>query len=71
MLNTIVRFSIQKKLFVALTTLFLFLGGLYAMFTLPIDAVPDITNNQVQIVTVSPTLATQEVEQLITMPVEI
>ena len=41
------------------------------MFTLPIDAVPDITNNQVQIVTVSPTLAPQEVEQLITMPVEI
>lgn len=35
MLNLIVRFSIQKKLFVALTTLFLFLGGLYAMFTLP------------------------------------
>lgn len=71
MLNSIVRFSIQKKLFVALTTLFLLLGGLYAMFTLPIDAVPDITNNQVQIVTVSPTLAPQEVEQLITMPVEI
>ena len=39
------------------------------MLTLPIDAVPDITNNQVQIVTVSPTLAPQEVEQLITMPV--
>ena len=41
------------------------------MLTLPVDAVPDITNNQVQIVTVSPTLAPQEVEQLITMPVEI
>lgn len=41
------------------------------MMTLPIDAVPDITNNQVQIVTVSPTLAPQEVEQLITMPIEI
>ena len=41
------------------------------MLTLPIDAVPDITNNQVQIVTVSPTLAPQEVEQLITMPIEI
>lgn len=41
MLNSIVRFSIQKKLFVALITLFLSLGGLYAMFTLPIDAVPD------------------------------
>ena len=57
MFNEIVRFSVRKKLFVALTTLFLFLGGIYAMLTLPVDAVPDITNNQVQIVTVSPTLA--------------
>ena len=71
MFTAIVRFSIKKKLFVGLTTLFLFIGGIYAMLTLPIDAVPDITNNQVQIVTVSPTLAPQEVEQLITMPIEI
>lgn len=71
MFKAIVRFSIRKKLFVGLTTLFLFIGGIYAMLTLPIDAVPDITNNQVQIVTVSPTLAPQEVEQLITMPIEI
>ena len=63
MFTAIVRFSIKKKLFVGLTTLFLFIGGIYAMLTLPIDAVPDITNNQVQIVTVSPTLAPQEVEQ--------
>ena len=56
MFTAIVRFSIKKKLFVGLTTLFLFIGGIYAMLTLPIDAVPDITNNQVQIVTVSPTL---------------
>lgn len=71
MFKAIVRFSIKKKLFVGLTTLFLLIGGIYAMLTLPIDAVPDITNNQVQIVTVSPTLAPQEVEQLITMPIEI
>ena len=71
MFKAIVRFSIKKKLFVGLTTLFLIIGGIYAMMTLPIDAVPDITNNQVQIVTVSPTLAPQEVEQLITMPIEI
>lgn len=71
MFKAIVHFSIQKKLFVGLTTLFLLLEGIYAMMTLPIDAVPDITNNQVQIVTVSPTLAPQEVEQLITMPIEI
>jgi len=71
MFNAILRFSVKKKLFVGLTTLFLLIGGIYSMLTLPIDAVPDITNNQVQIVTVSPTLAPQEVEQLITMPVEI
>lgn len=71
MFKAIVRFSIKKKLFVGLTTLFLLIGGIYAMITLPIDAVPDITNNQVQIVTVSPTLAPQEVEQLITFPIEI
>ena len=71
MFKAIVRFSVRKKLFVGLTALFLLIGGIYAMLTLPIDAVPDITNNQVQIVTVSPTLAPQEVEQLITLPVEI
>ena len=41
MFKAIVHFSIQKKLFVGLTTLFLLLGGIYAMMTLPIDAVPD------------------------------
>ena len=71
MFEKMVQLSIRKKLFVALTTLFLLAGGIYSMLTLPIDAVPDITNNQVQIVTVSPTLAPQEVEQLITMPIEI
>ena len=62
MFDAILRFSVKKKLFVGLTTLFLLIGGIYSMLTLPIDAVPDITNNQVQIVTVSPTLAPQEVE---------
>lgn len=71
MFKAIVNFSVHKKLFVVLMTLLLLVGGLYAMLTLPIDAVPDITNNQVQIVTVSPTLAPQEVEQLITSPIEI
>ena len=71
MFKKIVHFSIRKKLFVALATIMLLAGGIYSMFTLPIDAVTDITNNQVQIVTVSPTLAPQEVEQLITFPIEI
>ncbi len=71
MFKNIVEFSIHKKLFVAITMVILLLGGVYAMLTLPVDAVPDITNNQVQVVTVSPTLAPQEVEQLITSPIEI
>ena len=54
MFQSIVRFAVTKKLFVGLTTLFLLAGGIYSMLTLPVDAVPDITNNQVQIVTVSP-----------------
>lgn len=71
MFQAIVRFAVTKKLFIGITTLFLLASGIYSMLTLPVDAVPDITNNQVQIVTVSPTLAPQEVEQLITFPIEI
>ena len=71
MFQAIVRFAVTKKLFIGLTTLFLLAGGIYSMLTLPVDAVPDITNNQVQIVTVSPTLAPQEVEKLITFPIEV
>lgn len=57
MFEKIVRFSVRKKLIVALMTMLLLAAGIYSMLTLPIDAVPDITNNQMQIVTVSPTLA--------------
>ncbi|MCL2502321.1 MAG: efflux RND transporter permease subunit, partial [Bacteroidales bacterium] len=71
MFDAIIKFSIKNKLFIGLMTTVLFFGGMYAMLTLPVDAVPDITNNQVQIVTISPTLAPQEVEQLITFPIEI
>lgn len=71
MFKKIVSFSIKKKMFVVFATLLLLVGGIYSMSTLPIDAVPDITNNQVQIVTVSPTLAPQEVEKLITLPIEV
>ena len=44
--------------------------GSYSVTQLPIDAVPDITNNQVQIITVSPSLAAEEIERLVTFPVE-
>lgn len=70
MLNRIINFSIQNKLVIGAMTLFLIIWGVWSATKLPIDAVPDITNNQVQIITVSPTLAGQEVEQLVTFPIE-
>ena len=70
MLNRIINFSIQNKLVIGVMTLFLIIWGVWSATKLPIDAVPDITNNQVQIITVCPTLAGQEVEQLVTFPIE-
>ena len=70
MLDKIIHFSINNKFIVGLFTLALILVGAYSLSRLPIDALPDITNNQVQIITTSPTLATQEVEQFITYPIE-
>jgi len=70
MLNKIIQFSIKNKLVIGLFTLALIIWGVYSANKLPIDAVPDITNNQVQIITLSPSLAAQEVEQLISFPVE-
>ena len=51
-------------------TLALIIWGGYSLTQLPIDAVPDITNNQVQVLTVSPSLAAPEIERLVTFPVE-
>ncbi len=70
MLEHIIKFSIKNKAFIGIMTLALILWGVWSAARLPIDAVPDITNNQVQIITVCPTLAGQEVEQLVTFPVE-
>jgi heavy metal efflux system protein len=70
MLDKIIHFSINNKFIVGLFTLALIVVGVYSLNNLPIDALPDITNNQVQIITSSPTLATQEVEQFISYPVE-
>lgn len=70
MLHGIISFSIRNKVIVGMLTIALVLWGSYSLKQLPIDAVPDITNNQVQIITVSPTLAAPEVERLVTFPVE-
>ncbi|WP_410528439.1 efflux RND transporter permease subunit [Sphingobacterium sp. SGG-5] len=70
MLNNIIKFSIKNKFIIGLMTLLLIIWGGWSATKIPIDAQPDITNNQVQIITLTPTLAGQEVEQLVTFPVE-
>ena len=70
MFDSIISFSIRNKFIVALGTLGLIAWGVWSFTRLPIDAIPDITNNQAQVLTVCPTLATQEVEQFVTYPIE-
>lgn len=70
MLNSIIRFSVRNKLVIGLLVLALTGMGIYEFTRLPIDAVPDITNNQVQVITISPSMAAPEVERLITFPIE-
>ncbi|MBN8702628.1 MAG: CusA/CzcA family heavy metal efflux RND transporter [Bacteroidetes bacterium] len=70
MLNKIILFSIKNKIIVGLFTIALIIWGSYSVTQLPIDAVPDITNNQVQVITTSPSLAAEEIERLVTFPVE-
>lgn len=70
MLNAIIRFSVRNKLIIILLTLGLIIWGGISFKKLPIDAVPDITDNQVQVITTSSSLAAPEVERLITFPIE-
>ncbi len=71
MINNLIRFSIKNRFFILLLSLALGVAGVYNAFLLPIDAVPDVTNKQVQINTVAPSLAPAEVEQQITFPIEV
>jgi cobalt-zinc-cadmium resistance protein CzcA len=71
MIERIIRFSIKQKLLVIFAIILLIAGGIAAFRMLPIDAVPDVTNVQVQILTASPTLAPVEVERYITFPIEV
>ena len=70
MLDRIIAFSIRQKLIVGLLVFGLIGFGAYNVTQLPIDAVPDITNNQVQVITVSPALGAGDIERLITFPIE-
>ena len=71
MIERIIRFSIGSKLIIILLTITIALFGVYAITQIPVGAVPDITNNQVQVITTSRNLSTQDVEQFITYPVEL
>ena len=71
MIDKLIGFSIKNKLVIGLIMLGLIVWGSYSLKQLSIDAVPDITNNQVQVITIASSLAAQEVEKLITFPVEI
>lgn len=70
MLYKIIEFSIKQKLLIGISTVFLIAYGSYELTKLPIDAVPDITNNQVQIITTAPSLGATDIERLVTFPIE-
>ncbi|MCE6989630.1 CusA/CzcA family heavy metal efflux RND transporter [Dyadobacter sp. CY323] len=70
MLNKIILFSVRNKLIVGIFMLLWIVYGIYEVTQLPIDAVPDITNNQVQVITSAPALGAEDVERLITFPIE-
>jgi cobalt-zinc-cadmium resistance protein CzcA len=70
MLNRIIVFSIKNKLIVGLFLLALIGIGSYQVTKLPIDAVPDITDNQVQVITIAPSFGATDIERLVTFPIE-
>jgi cobalt-zinc-cadmium resistance protein CzcA len=70
MLKFVIHFSVRNKLIIGLFVLGLIGWGSYSVTQLPIDAVPDITNNQVLVITSSPSLGAGDIERLITFPIE-
>lgn len=70
MLDRIIYYSIKNKLVVGIFTIALIIWGGYSVSRLPIDAVPDITNNQVQITTFAPSQSALDIERFVTFPVE-
>lgn len=70
MIDSIIQFSVRNKLLTGLFLMIFACFGIFSLTQLSIDALPDVTNNQVQVITNAPNLATQEVEQFITFPLE-
>jgi cobalt-zinc-cadmium resistance protein CzcA len=71
MIEHIVAFSIRNKLIILLFTVGLIIWGIWSLTQIPLGTVPDITNNQVQVITTSRNLATEDIEQFITFPIEL
>ncbi|MCG6189987.1 CusA/CzcA family heavy metal efflux RND transporter [Maribellus maritimus] len=71
MINNIISFSIKNKALISLMTIGLIIGGLWSMTKVPLDANPDITNNQVQVITTAPNLGTEDIEKFVTYQVEL
>lgn len=70
MINRIIDISLNNRIVVLLGVVLLVVAGIYSMLRLPVDAVPDLTNVQVQVLTTSPSLGPVEMEQFVTFPVE-
>ena len=71
MINRIIYYSIHHKFVVLLLLAAIVGGGLYSMRNINVDSTPDITDNQVQVITSAPNLSTLDIEQFVTYPVEL
>ncbi len=71
MISGLIKFSIANRFIVLLLVGIMAAAGVYSLLTLSIDAVPDVTNEQVQILTTAPSLAPLEIERQVTFPVEV
>ncbi len=71
MINALIRFSVSQRLLVMMMVGLMIGAGVYSFRSLPIDAVPDVTNVQVQVLTAAPSLAPLEIERQISFPVEV
>lgn len=71
MINKIISFSINNKFIIGLFIVALVGTGIWSMATINLGSVPDITNNQVQVITTAPNLGTEDIEQFVTYPVEL
>ena len=70
MFQKLITYSIRHKLVIGILSIALTIWGVWSLVHLPFDSTPDITDNQVQVITQAPSLGAQEVEQYVTTPVE-